>query len=104
MKITTGYYQGGGQLWDYGEVPECDICGSSADDGGLRATNTSGVNICFKDKCAVKHCDNQFEEIELVDDGNAFCEDCSEPYKAVVKVSDGSICEDCLSTYEEVDA
>jgi len=66
MNKQTGYYQGGGQLWDHGDVPTCDICGSSADDGGLRTTNTSGVNICFEDQCAITHCYNQFQEIEFV--------------------------------------
>jgi len=115
MTLTTGYYQGGGQLWKHGEVPACDICGKSADSidehgavRSIRATNTSGVNICFEDECAISHCNSQFEEIEVKDDGKAPCIDCEKPTLPVDddnELWDGDlvgefICDRCLSCYE----
>ena len=113
MKITTGYYQGGGQRWDHGEVPKCDVCGGSAEGGGLRATNTSGVNICFENECAIEHCRSQFtDEIELENDGKAPCIECKTP---TLPVEDGNkiwngdlvgefICNYCRKEYKEVEA
>ena len=113
MTTTTGYYQGGGQRWDYGEVPECDVCGGSAENGGLRATNTRDISICWKDDCAIEHCRSEFTDVvELKDDGKAPCIECKTP---TLPVEDGNkiwngdlvgefICNGCLSTYEEVDA
>jgi len=109
MTLTTGYYQGGGQRWKHGEVPTCNVCGGSATGGGLRATNTSGVNICFEDECAISHCNSEFTEIELENDGKAPCIDCGDP---TLPVEDGNelwdgdlvgefICNYCLSSYKE---
>ena len=112
MKITTGYYQGGGQRWDHGEVPKCDVCGGSAEGGGLRATNTSGVNICFENECAIEHCRSQFtDEIELENDGKAPCIECKTPTLPVEegnKIWNGDlvgefICNYCRKEYKEVD-
>jgi len=103
MTVKTGYYEGGGSLWGHGEVPECDVCGESAKGGGLRATNTSGVNICWEDDCAISHCNNQFTDvIELVDDGKAPCIDCEEPTLPVEHgwVIGEFICGGCISDYE----
>jgi len=105
MTVKTGYFRGGGQLWDHGEVPDCDICGKPADKtGGSRATNTSGVNICYSDECAITHCDNTFTDIVFHDDGKAPCIDCEEPTLPVEHgwVIGEFICGGCISDYEEL--
>ena len=109
MTLTTGYYQGGGQLWKHGEIPTCDLCSGSGEERGIRATNTSGVNICYSDECAISYCDRTFEEIELHDDGKAPCIDCENPTQPVDdddETWDGDlvgefICDRCLSSYKE---
>ena len=109
MTVTTGYYQGGGQLWKHGEIPTCDLCSGSGEERGIRATNTSGVNICYSDECAISYCNRTFEEIELHDDGKAPCIDCENPTQPVDdddETWDGDlvgefICDRCLSSYKE---
>lgn len=98
--MITGYHQSSGMKWDYGEVPACDYCGTTK--LPLMETNTSGVVICKKPACVMRHCNKEFSEILHIDDGKAKCEMCEEVKKYDVKTWDGGNCPECVELYDIV--
>ncbi len=92
--IETGYYQGGGYLYEHGVKPACTFCGST--ELPIFATNTSGINICKDDPCAVVYAHTQHEKIEHIDDGKLRCTICETVSQYNQNTWDGDVCPECL--------
>ncbi len=101
MSTFTGYYQGGGSLFDHGEAPSCHYCHTEADpskDITIFATDTSGISVCHDEDCMVDHCSTQFETIDHTDDGKGTCKSCGRV--ETVEDKDNWECKEC-STHED---
>lgn len=99
VNMITGHYQSSGLSWDYGEMPTCDYCGTTK--LPLLETNTSGVVVCKKPKCIMKHCNKEFSKISHIDDGKAKCETCEGVMEYDAETWDGGDCPECLALCDE---
>ena len=106
MKKTISIYNGGGYLYDDGDVPNCEYCGTSAEDTSIFATAHSGILICDEQSCISEYamnnilCDRLEEETKEI----KVCDRCEGEVTVddyFHKNSDGEEFCDCCKTNED---
>jgi hypothetical protein len=67
VKIKTKtIWDGGGYLYDDGDVPECNFCNEDANYTAIYSTAHSGVLVCADEKCLLEYCEHNIKTDELI--------------------------------------
>jgi hypothetical protein len=80
MKIKKDIWNGGGYLYDDGDVPQCDYCGENAKEKAIYSTAHSGILICDSESCILDYAMNNIMTDELIHDvvECEVCDSCKE--------------------------
>ena len=80
MKIKRDIWNGGGYLYNDGDVPECEYCGENAHKKAIYSTAHSGVLICKSESCILDYAMNNIMTDELIHEvvECEACDDCEE--------------------------
>ena len=105
MEKTLTIYNGGGYLYDDGDVPNCEYCGTGAEDSSIYATAHSGILICDKQSCISEYamnnilCDRLEEETKTI----KVCDRCEEEDDYFHKNTDGEeFCDYCKTDEDKM--
>jgi len=97
MKKTIYTWEGGGYLYDDGEVPECTYCKKNGTETGIFASAYSGVLVCSDKECLLTYAEEYIQTEELVSSERIahLCDGCNE--EDLLTEEDGDeYCDYCL--------
>ena len=97
MKKTIQTWEGGGYLYDDGEVPKCTYCEKNGTETGIFASAYSGVLVCSDKECLLTYAEEYIRTEELVSSERIahLCDGCNE--EDLLTEEDGDeFCDYCL--------
>jgi len=80
MKKKKDIWEGGGYLYNDGDVPECEYCGENAHSKAIFSSAHSGVLICESNGCVMDYAMNNIMTDELIHSTEEYevCDECEE--------------------------
>ena len=73
-------WNGGGYLYDDGDIPECEYCGENAHNKAIFSSAHSGILLCDEEACIMDYAMNNIMTDELIHTEEEYevCDYCEE--------------------------